>query len=55
MKRRLVKFICEADPVNCTVPEKLPEGPVGEVELATPMFLQTPKGAPACKNQIQFT
>lgn len=47
MTKKLVGFILEADPVNCTVPEKLPEGPVGEVEFNTALFLQVPKGAPA--------
>ncbi|KAJ0535250.1 hypothetical protein HanRHA438_Chr09g0409501 [Helianthus annuus] len=52
MTNRLVRSIREADAVICTLPEKLPEGPLGEVELLdAALFLQVPKGAPACKNK----
>lgn len=49
---RLGKWFFEADPVNCTDPEKLPAGFVAEVVLDTAIFLQTPKGDPACKDAI---
>lgn len=39
----------EIDPVNWTDPVKLPPVAVGGLWLGTAIFLQDPKGAPACE------
>lgn len=46
--KRFIKWIVEADPDNCTDPEKLPKVLGVWVVLDTATFLQVPKGAPAC-------